>query len=123
MPLLQLPRQLQVQNCTESQPPADEVPYIQAFWDQLTEQQRQELLTLEIQQLQQKALELTQTANSQSSKPILAEPLPVATLSTMDMCRHKHICNHGPVPPQPDTAIWHQHTITRQHHYALVCQD
>ena len=38
------------------QPPADMVAYIQGFWDTLTEQQRQELLTVDIKELQEKAL-------------------------------------------------------------------
>lgn len=66
---------LQVGSCSESQPPesqppADEVPYIQAFWDVLTEQQRQQLLTVGVEELQQTALELTEAASQHSRKPM-----------------------------------------------------
>ncbi|KAL3138998.1 hypothetical protein ABBQ32_005802 [Trebouxia sp. C0010 RCD-2024] len=41
-------------------------PIIQAFWDTVTEQQRQDMLTLDIRQLQQAALERTKAINADS---------------------------------------------------------
>lgn len=48
----------------------DEVRYIQAFWDVLTEQQRQEVLTVNHQQLQQTALELIEAGNTHPRTPM-----------------------------------------------------
>lgn len=60
----------------------DEVPYIQAFWDVLTEQQRQELLTVNHQQLQQTAWELIEAVNTHPRKPMCMN---TAHLSTADV--------------------------------------
>lgn len=43
-------------------------PSIQAFWDTLTEHQRQDMLTLDIGQLQQAALERTKAIDANSGK-------------------------------------------------------
>ena len=50
---------LQVDSCSESQPPSNDVPYIRAFWATLTEQQRQDFFTVDIEELQETALEIT----------------------------------------------------------------
>ena len=57
-----------------------------AFWSVLTEQQRQELFTLNRQHLQHTALELTQAVSSYSCKPmwIKAELLPLLMLPIME---------------------------------------
>ena len=43
----------------DSQPPADDMPYIRAFWDALTEQERQEFFTVDVEELQETALEIS----------------------------------------------------------------
>ena len=66
---------LQVDSCLESQPLA-EVPYIKAFWDVLTEQHREELLTVDYQQLWQTALELIEAVNTHPCKPMCINAAP-----------------------------------------------